>query len=150
MLQREPVKAPTIHDIKKMLDKTISGNDSEKLLAFTTLLTAYTGCQQFLLVRGSTSVGKNATVDPCLHLFPQEHVFTMDFSSKTAPWYEHDLTGAKILYAGELQKQQDEVKEIIKSMHSRDHKLNEGVTYLSDTVPLKVFGDHNLLFIICS
>ncbi len=118
---RPQAEPPNIFEIKQLLDKSVSGNDSEKLLGFFTLLTAYVpGSEQFLLIRGSTSVGKTYLLAADMRLMPPEDVYDLSFSSDKAPWYDEDLTKCKIINAAEMQKHNDEVKEIIKSMHSRD------------------------------
>lgn len=118
---RRHVEPPTIYSIKQLLDKSISGNNAEKLLGFFTLLTAYVpGCEQFLLIRGSTSVGKTYLLSTVMRLMPQEDIYNLSFSSDQAAWYDEDLSKCRIINAAEMQKHNDTVKEIIKSMHSRD------------------------------
>jgi hypothetical protein len=124
---------PTLYDVKCLLDKTIAGNDGEKLLAFTTLLTAYVkGKEQFLLLRGSTSVGKTYTLLKTIKLFPQEDVWYATTMSDMAVFYDKILPNCKIICASEMQKFSDVVKEYIKSMHSRDDKMVRAVYSAKD------------------
>lgn len=134
----KPLPPPSLYGVKSILDKSIAGNNAEKLLTFVTLLTAYVkNNEQFLLLRGSTSAGKTYMARNVKKLFPPEHIYNMNFSSETAPWYEQDLSGCKIIDASELQKHKDEVKEIIKSIHSRDEGASRAVTDMTTKSTLK-------------
>ncbi len=132
----------TIFGIKQLLDKSVSGNNAEKLLGFFTLLTAYVpGREQFLLFLGSTSVGKTFVLMAGANLLPPEDIAILSSASDTAMWYDDEIRDCKIVIASELQKHNEKTIEIIKGIHSRD----EGTMERAVTVDYGRGVDHQMI-----
>ncbi len=135
-------KPPTIYGVKRLLDKSISGNNAEKLLGFFTLLTAYVpGREQFLLFQGSTSVGKTFILMSTAELLPPEDIAIMSSASDTAMWYDDEIRDCRIIIASEIQKHNEKTVEIIKGIHSRD----EGTMQRAVTVDYGRGVDHQMI-----
>jgi len=128
------VQPPKLDDslfpFSQEMDKLVAGNEHERLLILLTALTGYVdGDQQFLIVGGTTSTGKSYTMNSVVKTFiPDVDLLELTSASDTALLYQRGISKKKIFLLSEMQKMSSNLREILKSIHSRDGGYKRLVT----------------------